>query len=90
MGAKKRLLILTDTTNTQVNGVTRSISELYKHIPDNGEIFVISADDFTSIPFPGYKEIRLSLPFPRSLRQKINTIRPDYIHIETEGPIGVV
>lgn len=81
---KKRLLILTDTTNAQVNGVTRSIDELKKRLPENIELFVISADDFTSIPFPGYKEIRLSLSFPHALKQKIESIYPDFLHIETE------
>lgn len=81
---RKRLLILTDTTSTQVNGVTRCIEELHTHNPPNTDIYVVSADDFTSIPFPGYKEIRLSLPFPHSLRGKIDAIRPDYIHIKTE------
>lgn len=60
------------------------------HTPQDREIFVLSADDFTSIPFPGYKEIRLSLSFPSTVRQAMDEIHPDYIHIATEGPIGIV
>lgn len=86
---KKTLLILTDTTSDQVNGVTRSIDNLASQIPDDIELKIISADDFFSVPFLGYKEIRLSLSFPAQVYKKIAEIKPDFIHIETEGPIGL-
>lgn len=86
---KKTLLILTDTTSDQVNGVTRSIDNLASQIPDDIHLEIISADDFFSVPLLGYKEIRLSLSFPQQVYKKIAEIRPDFIHIETEGPIGL-
>lgn len=85
---KKTLLIFTDTTSEQVNGVNRSIENLRKNI-HNHEIVMISADDFFSVPFFWYKEIRLSFSFPNLILKKIQTIRPDYIHIATEWPIGL-
>lgn len=85
---QKTLLIFTDTTSEQVNGVTRSIENLKKHLPNHIKLAIVSADDFFSVPFFGYKEIRLSLSFPRQIFKKIHEIRPDFIHIETEGPIG--
>lgn len=86
---KKRLLIFTDTTKDQVNGVNRSIENLKKHLPENISLHLISTDDFISVPVLGYKEIRLSLSFPHQIGKKIDEIRPDYIHLETEGPIGL-
>lgn len=81
---KKTLLIFTDTTSEQVNGVTRSIESLKENMKDHIEITIISADDFFSVPFFGYKEIRLSLSFPKKIWKKIRSIQPDFIHIETE------
>lgn len=86
----RTLLIFTDTTSSQVNGVTRCIGELRERLPDNIELELISADDFVSIPFIGYKEIRLSLAFPRKIYKKIRELQPDYIHIETEWPVGLM
>lgn len=80
----RTLLIFTDTTSDQINGVTRCIAELRKRLPDSVEMEVISTDDFVSIPFPTYKEIRLSLAFPRRIHQILVEREPDYVHIETE------
>lgn len=85
----KKLLILTDTTSKQINGVTRSIENLKKHLPENISMKIISTDNFFSVPFFGYKEIQLSLTFPWQIWKKIIDIKPDFIHIVTEGPIGL-
>lgn len=83
----KKLLIFTDTYTGQINGVTRCMANLIKNLPSDIHLSIISSDDFVSIPFLGYKEIRLSLAFPRSIIKQIRAIRPDYIHIMTEWPI---
>ncbi len=85
----KKLLIFTDTYAGQINGVTRCIDNLSKNLPPEIHFSIISSDDFVTIPFLGYKEIRLSLAFPRNILARIRDIRPDYIHIMTEGPIGL-
>jgi glycosyltransferase involved in cell wall biosynthesis len=36
---------------------------------------------------PGYSEIKLSIPI--GIAEKIERISPDYIHIATEGPVGL-
>ncbi len=81
---KKKLLIFTDTTGDQVNGVTRCIDELQKNLGKHIETKIVSADDFLSVPFFGYNEIRLSLPVPQKIKKEVFAFRPDYIHIETE------
>lgn len=85
----KKLLIFTDTYNEQLNGVTRCIDNLCANLPRNIQVTIVSSDEFVSIPFLGYKEIRLSFAFPRRIQKRIREIQPDYIHIMTEWPIGL-
>lgn len=40
------------------------------------------------IPMPGYPQLRLGLPSGRQLRQLWTLIRPDLVHVATEGPLG--
>lgn len=85
----KKLLIFTDTYNEQVNGVTRCLENLCANLPKGISVTIVSSDDFLSVPFLGYREIRLSLAFPRQVFQKIKDVQPDYIHIVTEWPVGL-
>lgn len=86
---KKKLLIFTDTTDDQINGVTRCIDELQKNLGKHIETKIISADNFFNVPFFWYKEIRLSFSIPKKIKKEIHAFRPDYIHIETEWPVGI-
>ncbi|MBC7503343.1 glycosyltransferase [Candidatus Gracilibacteria bacterium] len=85
----KKLLIFTDTYTGQINGVTRCLDNLASNLPSDIHLSVVSSDDFLSVPFLGYKEIRLSLAFPRRIISQLRDVRPDYVHIMTEGPIGL-
>lgn len=40
------------------------------------------------IPMPGYPQLRLGLPAGHRLRQLWSRIRPDLVHVATEGPLG--
>jgi glycosyltransferase involved in cell wall biosynthesis len=85
---RKRILIVTDNTPDQINGVVTTFSNielLAKH--DGHDIAYIDPSDFASIPAPGYPEVRLS--WPRKIGRLIESQHPDYIHIATEGPIGL-
>ncbi len=84
-----KLLLMTDTYEWQVNGVTRCLENLRANLPQDVEVQVISTDDFLSVPFLGYKEIRLSLMFPRQIYRRMKAFQPDAIHIMTEWPIGL-
>ena len=86
----KKLLIFTDTCADQVNGVTRCLENLCANLSPDIELRVVSSDDFLSVPFLGYKEIRLSLTFPRQIYRKMRAFKPDFVHIMTEGPIGLM
>ena len=85
-----KLVIITDAWHPQVNGVVRTYEYLIAELEREGhEVHVISPADFPQrIPMPSYAEIELvAFPYKR-LKEKIDTIRPDFIHISTEGPLG--
>jgi glycosyltransferase involved in cell wall biosynthesis len=53
------------------------------------EVSVISPADFRTVPCPTYPEIRLSLLPGRGIRRRLDELRPDAVHIATEGPLGL-
>ena len=77
------LVIVSDNTVDQINGVATTYREMSKHatVP----IKFIHSNDFYNVPAPGYKDIRLALPFNISKTLKC----ADKIHIATEGPVGL-
>jgi glycosyltransferase involved in cell wall biosynthesis len=40
------------------------------------------------ISLPRYPELKMGLPAPRLLRRRWTEVRPDIVHIATEGPLG--
>lgn len=85
----KRLLLVTDVWK-QVNGVVRTLRTTLEHLKKLGvETRVISPDQFRGFPFPLYKEIKLSYPPASRIRHVIKDFKPHYIHIATEGTVGL-
>ncbi|MCK1385839.1 glycosyltransferase family 1 protein [Bradyrhizobium sp. 21] len=86
-----RVLVATDAWRPQVNGVVRSLEYLASEAPSFGaEIDFLMPSDFRTVPLPGYREIRLALASAGRIDRAIKRIRPDSVHIATEGPIGWV
>ena len=57
-----RIAIATDAWLPQVNGVVRTMTETVNRLKSRGHtVEVIAPDRFTTIPCPGYAEIRLAL-----------------------------
>jgi len=84
----KKILIVTDNLPEQINGVVTT----YKNIEacallDGYSVVYITPGDFRYFDCPGYNEVKIA--YPRKMGQKIEEISPDYIHIATEGPIGL-
>jgi glycosyltransferase involved in cell wall biosynthesis len=52
------------------------------------QVEVISPEQFHTIRCPTYPEIRLALQPGRAIARRIELLRPDCIHIATEGPLG--
>lgn len=88
-GAPRRILVVSDAWQPQVNGVVRTLSVVTGKLRDRGDVVeVIGPDRFTTIPTPGYAEIRLALAPRRRLLRMVDAFAPEAVHIATEGPLG--
>ena len=86
-----RVLVATDAWHPQVNGVVRTYERLALEGPKLGfEVAFLAPPLFRTLPCPTYPEIRLALATPRAIARHVAEIRPDFIHIATEGPIGLM
>lgn len=85
---KKKLLIITDTTEKQTNGVVRTLKTTTDILSKDFDVYWINPYHFNRIFLPFYKEIEVSLNVYK-IGNKIECINPDYIHIATEGPVGL-
>lgn len=84
-----KIAIATDAWLPQVNGVVRTMTETVNRLKARGySVDVIAPDRFATIPCPGYAEIRLALAPRFGVRKALHALRPDIVHIATEGPIG--
>jgi glycosyltransferase involved in cell wall biosynthesis len=84
-----RILIATDAWRPQVNGVVHTLEANAQAAKALGaEVVFLNPEGFPSVGLPSYPGIRLALPGRREIFRRIADIRPDAIHIATEGPIG--
>jgi glycosyltransferase involved in cell wall biosynthesis len=83
-----KILIVSDNLFDQVNGVVTTFTNIKKQAELNGyEIEIINPSQFRHINAPKYPEVKLSCS--SGINKMIDAINPDYIHICTEGPLGV-
>jgi glycosyltransferase involved in cell wall biosynthesis len=84
-----RILIATDAWRPQVNGVVHTLEATAQAVERLGaKVAFLTPDGFPTIKLPSYPDIRVALPAPRAIARSIADLRPDAIHIATEGPIG--
>ena len=84
----KTILIISDNLPEQINGVVTT----YKNIEamavlDGYRVVHLDPGRFRYVDCPGYNEVKIA--FPWKIGQKIEEISPNYIHIATEGPMGL-
>lgn len=85
----KHIVIVSDAWFPQVNGVVRTLNETVERLRARGYVVdLITPDQFTTIACPGYSEIRLAIAPRFKLRRMLDRMRPDIVHISTEGPLG--
>ncbi|MDC3075988.1 glycosyltransferase family 1 protein [Paracoccaceae bacterium] len=85
-----KIVIITDAWIPQVNGVVVCIQQTVKHLRAMGhDVFVIGPDRFKNIPCPTYPEIRLALFARIKVFAILDDLKPDALHINTEGPLGI-
>jgi glycosyltransferase involved in cell wall biosynthesis len=86
-----RILIATDAWHPQVNGVVRTYERLDEELRQAGvETTFLTPSEFRTLPCPTYPEIRLAVPGYHYVIERMACIRPDAVHIATEGPIGIM
>ncbi len=84
-----KIVIVTDAFDPQIKGVVRTINETVKHLIFNGfEIVIIEPNMFKTIKCPTYPEIPLSWNIWH-IGSMIEKSKPDFLHIFTEGPLGL-
>ena len=70
-----KILIVTDAWHPQVNGVVTTLSYLVEELKkQNHEVFLITPNDFITIPCPTYPEIKLSINAYPKVYKKIKEI----------------
>ena len=85
----QKILIASDTTNNHFGGVNLRMKALVKNLRDQHyNVRFINADLFPGFHFPFAKATKIPLVRYAAVKQLIQNFNPDYIHIETEGPIG--
>lgn len=97
------ITLVSETYFPQVNGVSRALGKLVGHLIEQGDEIQLllpryrqpvkdsprcTRVEFTSIPFPLYKDIRLVFARPATVRRHMLESSPDCVHIATEGPLG--
>jgi glycosyltransferase involved in cell wall biosynthesis len=84
----KTILIITDNLHDQINGVVTTYNNIEPYANLDGFEFVyVDPSKFIHVNAPKYPEVKLS--FVRAIGKKIKKLKPDYIHIATEGPVGL-
>ncbi len=97
------IAIVTETFPPDVNGVAMTYGVIARELGRRGHLVTIyrprsdatstSRPEFTEIvlpglPLPGYPQLRFGLPAGRRLRERWRALRPDIVHVATEGPLG--
>lgn len=86
-----RVLVATDAWHPQINGVVRSLEHTAREAANLGaHLEFLTPQGFRTVPLPSYNEIRLSLATPGMIMRRIEDIKPDFVHVATEGPIGML
>lgn len=86
-----RITIVTDAWHPQINGVVRSIENTNRELERMGvDVRMVTPQNFWNVPCPTYREIRLSVASFRRVAADIVKSQPSYVHIATEGPLGIM
>jgi glycosyltransferase involved in cell wall biosynthesis len=96
-----RVSLVTETYFPQVNGVSRTLGELVRHLTECGDLIQLIHPNYgepagrpdihlvRSVNVPFYKELYLPLPPFGSVRRAMTAFRPDIVHIATEATLGL-
>lgn len=96
-----KVAIVTESFLPHVNGVTRSVIEVLRHLQRTGhDAHVLTPGDppatcegvrvtgLPSVGLPGYPEVRVSLATASRLSRELAELRPDVIHLASPFVLG--
>lgn len=84
-----KIAIVSDAWHPQVNGVVTTYANTSDHLKEQGhDLLMVTPNDFTTVPLPGYKSIRVAVWPWRDVPRRLRDFDPEAIHIATEGPLG--
>lgn len=83
-----KILIITDNLPDQINGVVTTYKNIEAYaVGDGYSVDYIHPGRYRHFALPKYNEVKIALPW--NMGAEIEKIRPDYIHVATEGPLGM-
>jgi glycosyltransferase involved in cell wall biosynthesis len=86
----RSIAIVTDAWKPQVNGVVNTLQHTTDILGVLGHrVNIMSTLDHRTIPCPGYPEISLAIRPYRIISRQLDALKPDHLHIATEGPLGL-
>lgn len=99
-----RVTIASETLFPQVNGVSRCLDRLVRHLSERGDTVQLIGPryseewegdpagvvraEFRAVPVPFYREILLPVARNARVRRCLTGFGPQVVHVATEGPLG--
>jgi len=85
----QKILIVTDCYEPSINGVVTTLKNIKKQAENDGyEVLIIEPSLFFNFTSFIYPDVKISIPI--KFYKKIDDFKPDFIHIATEGVLGVM
>ncbi len=96
-----RITLVTETYAPQVNGVSRTLGQLVRHMTEAGDAVQVVHPDYGhvsdnaehvtvgSVGLPWYPDVRLPVPPFAPICRAIDRFEPDLVHIATEATLGL-
>src|SRR5436305_533494 len=86
----KKIIIATDFWFPEVNGIVRVADTVARFLRKREyEVVVVHPGLFIALPILFYPFARVSLFISRKIEKILEREKPDYIHIATEGTVGL-
>ncbi len=88
----KNIIFITDAgIDNNISGVVTWLLNTQRELEKKDyKITFIEPKQFTNFPLPSYPEIKIALLSRNAMENMITESKPDFIHIATEGPLGLV
>jgi len=85
-----KIAIPTDAWRPQVSGVVRKFECIIREIELMGHsVCLVTPDMFKTFPLPTYPDIRVAINPGKKTTEILDAFAPDFIHLPTEGSIGL-